>query len=139
MADQTSILQEILSSLTALRQEQTQLAASIEAINTRVDALANARQPHDVVAPNFSFGSPEIGPVSPVIPPVSHVSRASVSSQDGLGRNLNGSSESSAPAPRKSSLISKIMLTTYPGKAGMDPVPLKWGSKDPYERGRKLL
>lgn len=127
--DQTALLQDILSNLTALRQEQAQLAASVEAINARVNALAGPKQTHDGVAPNFNFGSPEIRPVSPAVVPLTHAPRGSV--------DLNGSSESNPPAPRKPSLISKIMLTTYPGKAGMDPIPIKWGAIDPYKRGRK--
>jgi hypothetical protein len=30
---------------------------------------------------------------------------------------------------------SRIILTTYPGGVGINPIPLKWGAMDPYERG----
>jgi hypothetical protein len=30
---------------------------------------------------------------------------------------------------------SRIVLTTYPGQIGINPIPLKWGANDPLERG----
>lgn len=32
-------------------------------------------------------------------------------------------------------MASRIILTTYPGQAGIDPVPLEWGAHDPAVRG----
>ncbi|KAL2915185.1 Uracil-regulated protein 1 [Polyrhizophydium stewartii] len=29
----------------------------------------------------------------------------------------------------------RIVLTTYPGQVGINPIPLNWGSRDPHERG----
>ncbi|GAO50567.1 hypothetical protein SAICODRAFT_89833 [Saitoella complicata NRRL Y-17804] len=29
----------------------------------------------------------------------------------------------------------RVVLTTYPGQSGVDPVPLKWGAEDPRARG----
>ena len=39
--------------------------------------------------------------------------------------------------PRRASVskISKIILTSYPGQAGVDPLPMEWGAKDPAVRG----
>jgi hypothetical protein len=39
--------------------------------------------------------------------------------------------------PRRTSVskISKIILTSYPGQAGVDPLPMQWGAKDPAVRG----
>ncbi|KAH0139669.1 hypothetical protein KCU67_g15095, partial [Aureobasidium melanogenum] len=36
---------------------------------------------------------------------------------------------------RRSSVTSKIILTSYPGQAGVDPLPMDWGNKDPSLRG----
>ncbi len=36
---------------------------------------------------------------------------------------------------RKSSVTSRIILTTYPGQSGIDPVPLEWGEANPMKRG----
>jgi hypothetical protein len=39
--------------------------------------------------------------------------------------------------PRRASVskTSKIILTSYPGQAGVDPLPMEWGAKDPAVRG----
>ena len=37
--------------------------------------------------------------------------------------------------PSRSSLTSRIILTTYPGQAGISPLPMNWGHSDPLQRG----
>ncbi|KAL8678006.1 MAG: hypothetical protein Q9186_005605 [Xanthomendoza sp. 1 TL-2023] len=32
-------------------------------------------------------------------------------------------------------LASRIILTTYPGQSGIDPIPINWGHVDPHQRG----
>ncbi|KAI1663196.1 gtp cyclohydrolase ii protein [Pyrenophora tritici-repentis] len=45
--------------------------------------------------------------------------------------------ESADAPPRRTSVskFSKIILTSYPGQAGVDPLPMEWGAKDPAVRG----
>jgi hypothetical protein len=61
-----------------------------------------------------------------------HHSRGSVSSIDGYGREV---AAATSPPPRKGSTTSKIILTSYPGQAGVDPLPMVWGDSDPLKRG----
>ena len=154
--DTASLLAQILTSLNSLRQEQSHLATAIDTLNARVNSLAAAgvqqTQPngtdHDVAT--TSSISPRILPVSsPILAPRGHASRGSTASIEGSGRAINGggsghgngSSESTTllpPAsPRRSSVTSKIILTSYPGQSGVDPLPMEWGARDPQKRGRK--
>ncbi|EMC97421.1 hypothetical protein BAUCODRAFT_451845 [Baudoinia panamericana UAMH 10762] len=132
--DTASLLQEILQSVRSLKQDQVQLASTVEAINGRVNVLAGVRQSQDGIAHDVMLPSPRISamPGSPRIPP-----RLRESSIDGYGTNPDARHATSAspPARRTSIATSKIILTTHPGQAGVDPVPLDWGSADLRKRG----
>lgn len=135
-ADQSSLdakLDAIIAALNVLRQDQSQLAAVVDATNGRVNALAGVKQSQDGITQD---GSPRILPNSPSIAPRGHQSRASTSSIDGYGKDINGHSSTSPPPPRKgSTTTSKIILTSYPGQSGVDPLPMNWGDEDPQKRG----
>jgi hypothetical protein len=126
-----ALLKEILQGLNALRTENTQLATAIDAINGRVNMLAGVKQLQDEAA-NDSNGATN-----------------GVSSKDNA-KEVEGekaveavSRQYEAPptivetAPRRASVskTSKIILTSYPGQAGVDPLPMDWGHKDPAVRG----
>lgn len=126
--DTNTLLQEILSSLNSLKQDHSQLASSVDAINGRVNTLAGIKQVQDGIAHDASLPSPRM-------PPIAHGSRDSVSSLDGHNKDAGADQSSSPPPGRRASTTSKIILTSYPGQAGVDPIPLNWGAKDPNERG----
>lgn len=132
-----NVLKEILSSLKSLQHDHRQLVSTVDAINARVNSLAGVKQSQDGVAHDTSLSSPKLAPSSPSIPARAHHPRNSVSSIEGHVRDTNGSSQSTSPPPRRSSTTSKIILTSYPGQAGVDPLPMRWGAKDPSERGRQ--
>ncbi|CAK3832448.1 GTP cyclohydrolase URC1 [Lecanosticta acicola] len=135
-------LDVILSKLTKLEQGQTdlqsnhrELGSTVESINGRVNALAGVKLAQDGIAHDASYPSPRLGPNSPKMLPKSHQKRDSTSSVDGYGKDINGHADSASPPPRRPSTTSKIILTSYPGQAGVDPLPMQWGSKDPVKRG----
>lgn len=139
-SDLAGKLDEILNKLTRLeegqtdlRQNHSDLGSTVEAISGRVNALAGVKQAQDGIAHDASFPSPRLGGDSPRIPPRSNQQRDSISSAD--GRDVNGGDATRSSAPRRSSTTSKIILTSYPGQAGVDPLPMEWGSKDPTKRG----
>jgi GTP cyclohydrolase II len=146
--DTASVLQEILASVKSIKQEHAQLAQTVEAINGRVNVLAGLKQSHEGIVHDASAPSPRMLPQpilgSPRIPPSprGHQSRDSVSSLDGFPSSKdkeagsNGHSHSTSPPPRRpSTTSSKIILTTHPGQAGVDPLPMDWGNSDPMKRG----
>lgn len=134
--DTAALLQEILTSVRSLKQEQSELASTVEAINGRVNILSAVRQSHGGIAHDAAVPSPRLGPAlgSPRLPPRNHHSRESVTSLDGVEQHGNGGSAS--PPPRRSSTnLGKIIITTHPGQAGVDPIPMDWGNPDPSKRG----
>ncbi|KAL1590379.1 hypothetical protein WHR41_00677 [Cladosporium halotolerans] len=132
--DTTGILQEILSSLRSLKQDHSQLASAVDAINGRVNTLAGIKQIQDGIAHDATLPSPTIAPKA-------DDAKAALNSLDGVSKD-EGADQTQATSPppgRRASTTSKIILTSYPGQAGVDPIPLKWGAKDPKERGPVIV
>lgn len=131
MASDSKVLEEILSSLKSLQQENAALSATVEAISGKVNVLAGVKETKE--AANGSNGSPALRPMPKVYTPAW--------STDNLGSAAlttpNGSQSISPPPEggRRGSITSKIILTSYPGQAGVDPLPMSWGAKDPAQRG----
>ena len=116
--DMAAMLKEILSSVRSLKQENAQLSASVDAINGRVNTLAGIKQIQDGVAHDATLRSPK------TTAPSKEIDNAS-ESQDAIDE----SQSASPPTERRPSTTStsKIILTSYPGQAGVDPIPLNWG------------
>lgn len=116
--DMAAMLKEILSSVRSLKQENAQLSASVDAINGRVNTLAGIKQIQDGVAHDATLRSPKTAAPSKDIDNSSE-------SQDAIDE----SQSASPPTERRPSTTStsKIILTSYPGQAGVDPIPLNWG------------
>ncbi len=135
-ASQTSLdakLDAIIASINTLRLEQAHLASVVDATNGRVNVLSGAKQAQNGTVQDALQPSPKIEAESPRLAPRGHPSRGSTSSIDGYGKDI---SASTSPTPRKGSTTqSKIILTSYPGQAGVDPVPMSWGEGDPTKRG----
>ena len=142
--DLAALLQEILSSVRSLQQEHSHLASALDAINGRVNTLAGIKEVHD----QATKGTPVMKPLA------SHhhhhqpdgERRASPLGLDSheASHTLAPSATSASPAlpaspsldgGRKSSTSSRIILTSYPGQSGVDPLPMDWGNKDPNLRG----
>ena len=123
------ILQEILASLKTIQRENSQLAAAVDAINGRVNILAGVKQMQDGTATD-AFANKET---------VKNQSSAALDSDRPAPVEASSTQEapvSSIPdVARRSSTTSKIILTSYPGQAGVDPLPSSWGHKDPSIRG----
>ena len=112
--DTAAMLQEILSSVRSLKQEHSQLSASVDAINGRVNTLAGIKQIQDGVAHDETLPSPKKPAADTVATP----------------NDTDETQATSPPPERRASTTassSKIILTSYPGQAGVDPIPLKWG------------
>lgn len=131
MADQNAVLSQILTALQRLQVDQSALAATVEGIQSRIDITSSVNQlrSQSISRPT---DSPSIDPkelrdgqngVSSSPPP-------SRSGFDGLTPPAKP-----VPAQRRSSVTSRIILTTYPGQSGIDPIPLSWGELDAQKRG----
>ncbi|KAG9997923.1 uracil-regulated protein 1, partial [Aureobasidium melanogenum] len=94
-----------------------------DAINGRVNILAGVKQVKDMTVDPTAVEHNKQPPADPVAPALTENTPSSpdLSAMSGSGR--------------RSSVTSKIILTSYPGQAGVDPLPMDWGNKDPSLRG----
>jgi GTP cyclohydrolase II len=119
-----AVLSQILEGLAALRKDNATLASAVDEINGRVNMLAGVKQVHDVAAAATFSPAPVEAEEKPKEP---ECVAALSESYDGA--------PVAAEVPRRASTTSKIILTSYPGQAGVDPLPMDWGNRDPNLRG----
>jgi hypothetical protein len=124
-----ALLKEILGELKNLKQENVQLHSSVDEINGRVNILAGVKQ----VKNQGGIASPSLKPVLQNVQPLQ--SPAAIEADKQVDENDRPVPASPDPSARRSSITSKIILTSYPGQSGVDPCPMEWGDKDPAKRG----
>lgn len=130
-ASSDALLKEILEGLNSLRKENSQLASAVDAINGRVNMLSEIKQIKDEAK---SQPQPSTGLLEKVKEAVASVSEKAAET---VGAQYEESPTVADETPRRASVskTSKIILTSYPGQAGVDPLPMHWGHKDPAVRG----
>lgn len=126
--DVQAVLGEILESLKSIQKDNAHLASSIDTINGRVNALAGVKQLHDDAAKS-SASTGAAATKQGDRPKSGGMTRVAEQYE-----KITPSSEPASP-PRRSSITSKIILTSYPGQSGIDPIIMNWGHKDPNQRG----
>ncbi|KAL2068358.1 hypothetical protein VTL71DRAFT_16456, partial [Oculimacula yallundae] len=148
-SDQTGLLKEVLEAVKALTINQTLLTSQVDAISGRVNVLAGMKEVRDVAeAESSSSASDSRSSVKKI--ESQSLSSGDPSSDDVVPESpslpatqLEGVAGPSSPTTalehaRKPSIAggtSRIILTTYPGQSGINPLPMDWGHKDPQERG----
>lgn len=127
-----AVLKEILDGLRALRTENSELAASVDKINGRVNMLAGIKQLKDE-AVREAANDPSAGDQAQRV--------LSEKTVEAVSQQYEAPPSSLDAPPRRSSVskTSKIILTSYPGQAGVDPLPMVWGAKDPAVRGPVIV
>ncbi|KAI9795543.1 MAG: Uracil-regulated protein 1 [Candelina submexicana] len=138
-----SLATEILGALKSLQQEQSLLAATLDGIIGRVNLLAGPKQVQNGAREEEEDGVNGTTTAASGRATIQHhettVDLAGPSAFSPLidpsksSKNLREASN--FLANRRSSTTSRIILTTYPGQAGIDPIILNWGHKDPIQRG----
>ena len=129
----SAVLGEILSTLKKMRSDHDQLAAAVEKIGSRVDLNASLN----------SLGVSSQSSAPPPAPAAASGIDSKVENDQAALSQLPPRSEAGTPSvalpaanrDRKPSVTSRIILTTYPGQSGIDPLPMDWGNKDPLARG----
>lgn len=136
------LLNQILSTLQSIRSDYRQLSTAVTTIEGRVNVLAGVKQLYEAVedeqesAPRaLTSGSSarddDGGSPKPSInshPPGLLVAEG-VPGPAQFGMPVS-TGRSSAPG-----ISSRIILTTYPGQSGIDPLVMNWGHRDPIQRG----
>ena len=120
-SDIAAVLQTILSEVKTIKSEHSQLASAVDQISGRVNVLAGVKEIKGV-AQDVSTASSIAKPKAPVV-------------ATDATKEQEGTSQAAEVPPRRSSLTSKITLTSYPGQAGVDPLNMSWGHEDPHIRG----
>lgn len=131
--EQNATLQAILATLKTVQAQQSQVFATVAALNARVDQLGiddgSERRPS--LTPKDAVFEKHRAPTS--LPATPTGPSRPVSSMTGPG-SADGDGDS--PVKQKKTVSSsRIILTTYPGQSGIDPIPMDWGNADPALRG----
>ena len=126
-ANPSQVLIDIQKYLHSLHDEVSQLSTTVKNVENRLDAITESLKVPEKHQSYPNSGVLAAGPLSS--DQILH-SVGSSAAQDDV---VNQKPSSSDPKPVVPS--SKIILTTYPGQSGIDPVPLLWGDPDPHRRG----
>jgi hypothetical protein len=122
-----ALLKGILEELAALRKDNVQLASAVDGINGRVNMLAEIKQIKDQAKNEASDGN---------VPGEKKEAESAKSVEDVSNQyELPPANVDASPRRTSVSKTSKIILTSYPGQSGVDPLPMDWGHKDPAVRG----
>lgn len=143
--EQSVLLHQVLEALKDLKQEHEVLSATVNAINGRIVNMntAGLKDVQDILPYGDGTMGSQLIPDrtrpsarsnkelnhSPAIP-----ASPSLSLMDGNSNHPAQSTTNTCGASRSSS-TSRIVLTTYPGQSGIDPLPMSWGHKDSMRRG----
>lgn len=122
-----AILTEILASIRSLQKDHAQLASTVDAVSSRVNALSGTATIPDKLSVALKDAQP--GTTASISNGISTSSTERRPSTDGPRPDERARRVSVSGAG------SKITLTSYPGQSGVDPIPLLWGHPDPAQRG----
>ena len=127
--DVNSLLGEVLTSIKSLQRDNVDLAQAVDAINGRVNMLAGVKQLQERNAES----KPEDGANGSIASQVP--SNAKPAGAPVIDSVIETPSSPPKPTQKRSGASSKIILTSYPGQAGVDPLPMNWGDNAPDKRG----
>ena len=135
------ILSQILNVVTSLQADNKHLSESIATLTDRVNKLTIQTVIPDTDG-TASPSQPAVFKMSFRTAPVSGSALSSVPrptgtpSVDVMSLPKTTLPMSDVAPPRKSLMYSsRIILTTYFGQSGIDPVVMNWGESDPQKRG----
>ncbi|KAI9865026.1 MAG: putative GTP cyclohydrolase [Vezdaea acicularis] len=115
--NQGGVMEDILKTLKAIQADQTNLAAAIEALDNRVNMISVTQQlKGDVTKKDFPYSDNPSNVVQPA-----------------AAQKIE--EQPATEVPRSTAITSRIILTTYPAQAGIEPILMKWGEYDAAKRG----
>ena len=139
------LMKQVLSTVQSIQQNYSHLSAAVESIQGQVELLAGARQIHDKAE---EHGTPINGKnpltvsktshsqhVDTIGPPAAWSASTQSSDRDCAQDSIRDGVLSLSKKRTGATSASRIILTTYPNQAGIEPVTLNWGHRDPIERG----
>ncbi len=143
-SDQHELLKQILFTVQSIQEDYQHLSANVESIQGQVNVISGVKQGHDI-AERTHPSEPRITSTKPPSTGDQQVSSDTESgsnaraSPPGLGSagssEIRNDGEPVSGRKHSATATSRIILTTYPGQSGIDPLPMNWGHTDARERG----
>lgn len=143
-SDQHELLKSVLSTVQSIRKDYQDLSAALECIQRQVNELSDAKKAHDSAGETRLSLSRIVSAQLPatgdehVANDTESVPNAQTSLFGLEATESNGArSDGESLLERKNSAVatSRIILTTYPGQSGIDPLIMNWGHVDALQRG----
>ncbi|KAI9790372.1 MAG: putative GTP cyclohydrolase [Peltula sp. TS41687] len=132
----------LLAVMNTFQAEQEKLVSSVEDLKTGVDLLTRNSNMQPLENGTGGADTPSNDASSSISQKNDRMpAERSPQSSPSLGTLRRDIEESRGVSPAPSSRkqragqISRVILTTYPGQIGIDPIPMNWGHKDPKTRG----
>ena len=142
--DQHALLKQILSTIQSIQKDHQHLFATVESIQEKVNAISGVKQGSntaETIYPSQTRVAP-IQPSSTVDQQLTNNNDPDPSTENALlefdsaghsearrvGESLHGRKHGATST-------SRIILTTYPGQSGIDPLTMNWGHADALKRG----
>lgn len=139
-SNQEELLKQILFNLQSIRQDYQHLSTAVESIQRQFKVLSGVKQVHDVAGGNH-LSQTRIAPTEPSLTADQQVAsefEAGPNAQPSLQLGPAEPSEArnaGEPVKQSATATSRIILTTYPGQSGIDPLAMNWGHVDALRRG----
>lgn len=129
-------LNQLLRVMQSLKDGHQQLTEDVLSIKGRLEVLAH-QQCHHQTTNNASDANKQES--LKAIPAASLISPPSPTGLEGFTNAPSNSKMASPQRTTATSQSSRIILTTYPGQAGIDPIPMNWGHHDQLQRGPVIV
>lgn len=138
---QDDVLKQILDTVHSVQHDHKQLSTVVQHIQKRLDAEIEHRPSQHLMTESDQNARSvqralekkhDSAKASPAMNPSASPSLLSLDGTKGLGISGKPASPQRGMAP---GLSSRIILTTYPGQSGIDPLVMNWGHANPSQRG----
>ena len=123
-------LKEIQSTLRSIQQDYRGLTNTLEAIEGRVNVIAGLKEVGTATTDPQSTNAAQSMPLN-----ADKLNTAPSSIVGYVSAHDTTEEHKISTAVRGSGNPSRIILTTYPGQVGIDPINMDWGQQDPILRG----
>ena len=143
-SDQSELLNQILTAVEATQSDCNHLKAAIKGLKGQVNILAGIKEIREAGEQQFVQDNDNTSVSTNLRLQDSHLDAQPTSQDSDLIARAGIENQSHAaiaietsPLGRKTDAVmtSKIILTTYPGQSGIDPLTMHWGHKDALQRG----
>ena len=143
-SDQHELLKQVLSTVQSIRKEYQHLSAAVECIQRQVNDLSDVKQVHETAGESRisqtrtvssqlpATGDEQVASDTESVP-IARTSLLGLGSAESNGARSDG--ESFFERKNSAAATSRIILTTYPGQSGIDPLIMNWGHVDALQRG----